>query len=382
MTKPRELVEVVTTFGDTTLAIEHVPAARFANGLAITDTKRSLRVGLVDYTLRRVPPPTGDLPRPAIADRRAVAYILVSLAAHLALYNFAGDPAPDPVKPLPVERPRLVRVALEAPPSAATTNAGIASADAPGLALSGGGQPSGRDGGSGKDVPRARGDIRITQRDVPNTALSRAQIIDQARSAGVLGAIAAHGTAFRGLGGSIRIGGGLGGTRIVPTEEPRGGFGGGTGWGVTCGDEAPGHCRFGTVGHGTGTGSGIGMVREYSGLGRAHVATVPSIRMCSAKMCVVEGALDKAIIRRYIQRVLPKLQYCYESALLANPALAGTVVASFVISRTGAVTTAEATGMADAVAACVAGVIRAIEFPRSKVDESTSVNYPFMFRST
>lgn len=92
----------------------------------------------------------------------------------------------------------------------------------------------------------------------------------------------------------------------------------------------------------------------------------------------VDGPLDKAIIRRYIKRNVQKIQFCYERELANQPTLAGTVTAKFVIGPDGFVASSEASGMDGAVATCIAGVIKAIEFPKPK-GAKVSVTYPFTF---
>jgi hypothetical protein len=92
-----------------------------------------------------------------------------------------------------------------------------------------------------------------------------------------------------------------------------------------------------------------------------------------------QGDLDQAIIRRYIKRNIQKIQYCYESQLLAKPSLAGVVQAQFFISPSGVVTTSTASGIDPTVASCVANVIKGIEFPKPK-GSGVQVNYPFTFQ--
>jgi hypothetical protein len=92
------------------------------------------------------------------------------------------------------------------------------------------------------------------------------------------------------------------------------------------------------------------------------------------------GALDKAIIRRYIKRNQQKIQYCYEKELLAKPNLSGTVMTNFLITPNGNVSTANGSGVDPNVANCVADVIRNIEFPKPKGGGNVQVNYPFIFR--
>ncbi len=132
----------------------------------------------------------------------------------------------------------------------------------------------------------------------------------------------------------------------------------------------------GTIGLGSGTGSGYGV---GVGVGRGGGGANPSVRIGNP---TANGDLDKAIIRRYIKRNLPKISYCYEQQLLVRPTLEGTVTATFLIEPSGQVGSSNATGVDPEVAACVAGVIRAIEFPKPRGGGSVQVSYPFIFRRT
>jgi hypothetical protein len=91
--------------------------------------------------------------------------------------------------------------------------------------------------------------------------------------------------------------------------------------------------------------------------------------------------LDHEILRRYIRRNTNKIAYCYERALIDKPSLAGSVTVTFTITADGKVTDAKATGLAG-VAACVACVISAIEFPKPNNEASVGVTYPFTFAPT
>jgi hypothetical protein len=137
--------------------------------------------------------------------------------------------------------------------------------------------------------------------------------------------------------------------------------GGGTGWGTI------GTGRYGTIGHSTGSGYGVGGTRS----------SVPSVSLGQATQT---GDLDKAIIRRYIRRNLQKIQYCYEKELLALPKLQGTVTAQFTIGSSGVVTSSTGSGIQNPnVESCIAGVIKAIEFPKPKAGD-VIVSYPFTFK--
>src|SRR5439155_25789019 len=86
-------------------------------------------------------------------------------------------------------------------------------------------------------------------------------------------------------------------------------------------------------------------------------------------------------VRRYLRRHLDSIRYCYEKELLGRPSLHGQIATSFTIAPDGKVIDASATGFDEAVAQCIADVLRHIDFPASH-DETVRVNYPFTFRTT
>lgn len=231
-------------------------------------------------------------------------------------------------------------------------------------------QPDPADGSKGSGAPA-------------DPKLARQQAIEQARNAGLLGVTSLkQGGAFASLTGTGDsdygfddgniygvllgseagdLGGGLG--------FGRSGFGpggGGTGWGTI------GTGRYGTIGHGSGYGVGGGR-----GGMRGRTTAVPTISIGQPN---AQGDLDKAIIRRYVKRNIQKIQYCYEKQLLAKPTLAGTVQTQFFIAPSGQVASATAAGVDPDVAACIATVLKSIEFPRPKGGGGVQVNYPFTLR--
>jgi hypothetical protein len=129
---------------------------------------------------------------------------------------------------------------------------------------------------------------------------------------------------------------------------------------------------WGSIGTGSGNSAGFG---PGNGSGNR---TAPSVSIGQPNAV---GDLDKAIIRRYIKRNIPKITYCYEKQLLVKPALAGTVSTQFFISPSGAVAVSNASGVDPEVAACIAAVIKGIEFPKPKGGGGVQVNYPFTFRA-
>ncbi|HEY0192883.1 MAG TPA: FHA domain-containing protein, partial [Kofleriaceae bacterium] len=176
-----------------------------------------------------------------------------------------------------------------------------------------------------KDSDRAEGQYKM-QKNSDDPQLARQQAIEQARTAGILGSSAlTQGGAFASLTGTGDISSGFddsnvyGGLLGNEAGEMNGGFGygrsgfgpggGGTGWGTI------GTGRYGTIGHGSGTGDGYGVGGGRGGM-RGRTAAVPTVSIGQPNS---QGDLDKAIIRRYIKRNIQKIQYCYEKQLLAKP---------------------------------------------------------------
>lgn len=178
-------------------------------------------------------------------------------------------------------------------------------------------------------------------------------------------------TAFVAVDDSRVTAGGKAERVVVPVEVPDvvAGFeslaGSGRAYGMSMG--------YGSIGSGRGgyaVGGGGGGFRTRSAAGPVVVLAQP----------VMVGDIDKSIIRRYIKRNLEKIRYCYEKALLGTPTLDGTLRTKFVINGHGLVVHSEATGLGDeAVATCVADVIKTIEFPSAPGGGAVEVNYPFTF---
>lgn len=175
------------------------------------------------------------------------------------------------------------------------------------------------------------------------------------RLVGVLGAL--DGSSLDGSGLTGAGGGGLGGL---------GGLGGGsvTGGGVGLG--------VGTLGHGAGTGSSFGRLGSGSG-------TTVSLRQGATQ---VVGRLPPELIQRIVRMNFGRLRLCYETALRANPKLAGRASVRFVIGPSGAVTSS-APGPTDfappALQACLAAAFRGMAFPQPDGGGSVTVVYPVHF---
>ena len=129
-----------------------------------------------------------------------------------------------------------------------------------------------------------------------------------------------------------------------------------------------------SAGYGGGVSYGYAAGHSY-----VHYATAPMALVISSPQ--VRGDLDKSILKRYVKRALPKVQYCYERELQSKPALAGTVMAQFLVGADGHVISSTASGVDEKVASCIADVIKAIDFPAAPDGGNVQVNYPFTLRS-
>jgi hypothetical protein len=224
--------------------------------------------------------------------------------------------------------------------------------------------------------------------------LARAAAREEAATAGILGHLEelragvdspsateafASGFAMNDQPGAIYDGSSEGGAGFGIGRE---GFGPGGG-GFGCDDDCAGNGggwdtiasgRYRTVGRGNGTGPGYGL---GGGPGMSRHPQVPVVHISQASLI---GDYDKSIIRRYINRNLDKITYCYERELLAHPELQGEILAQFFIQPDGAVKAASGRGFDANVASCVAGVIAQIQFPAAHDGGGVQVNYPFTFR--
>jgi TonB family protein len=125
-------------------------------------------------------------------------------------------------------------------------------------------------------------------------------------------------------------------------------------------------------GHGPGSRYGVG-----AGALGPHHAVVPDFR---PGIPIVNGSLDKEIIRRIVRRHLNEVRFCYEQALAGHPGLAGRVVVQFSIAPTGRVLASflqsSSLGVV-AVDACVVNAVKRWEFPEPRGGGLVMVSYPF-----
>lgn len=95
----------------------------------------------------------------------------------------------------------------------------------------------------------------------------------------------------------------------------------------------------------------------------ARASRVPRVRIGPPR---VRGALSAEVVRRVIQRHVNEVRFCYERALTASPALAGSVEVAFEVEPSGSAASARVTSttLSDAsVESCITGAVGRWTFP-------------------
>ncbi|HEU0034012.1 MAG TPA: AgmX/PglI C-terminal domain-containing protein [Kofleriaceae bacterium] len=326
-------------------------------------------------------------------ERRTLAYIGGSLAAHLALVAFLSQ--------VPIDDGG-VNVGLDAnedmylkskiastedlPPPPPEPDSGDAMDKGD---IGAGGTMRLDEGEAGKPTAeRIDGRMQVKNNHV-EPRLSREEAIKYAQEAGVLGSTQMIQGGIKSITGTADFSSGFDDADIYgplfgSSGEGKGNFGMGRkgfGPGGGCALEPCGILgagRYGTIGNGNRVGEGYNGPRGSWGKrgGRDGAVPPPTIGKPTTG-----GNLDKEIIKRYIKLNLHKISYCYESELLAHPGLEGQMMASFLISGSGTVTASSGSGFDAKVATCVAGVIKNIQFPKPTDGGVVQVNYPFTFHA-
>jgi hypothetical protein len=247
------------------------------------------------------------------------------------------------------------------------------------------------EGASGKPEETATDKHIAIKDNHVDPQLARAEAIEQAREAGILGSTSALRGGFSTLTATGDISSAwddvtfYGALYGADAGDAHGSFGTGRmGWGrgggcaqEPCGLLGTGNTGYNTIGTGRHAGAGWNGPAGFNPNARRHNPGVPPPPVVGQPTGT--GDLDKAIIRRYIKRNIDKIGYCYEHELLANPEMEGTVTVSFFITPSGSVTGAQGSGFSQKVASCVAEVITGIEFPKPSGGGGVQVNYPFTF---
>jgi hypothetical protein len=324
------------------------------------------------------------LPTPR-ADRRILPYLaaiaIVHLAIAMAALSLSLDPSVTTTTTDPPRPPRRARIA----PAPDVRGRG---ADDRGRADQGQARAmigAAGTAGAGSDAARPRGHVMIANTgELPQ--LSRAEAIERARHAGILGTTLVSADAFASVVGPDALTSGfdaqMAEAALADTAGPSAGFGSslsgfGGGGGGNAGTIGIGHAGY----HSGGTSSGHGWGGRaptivetrwpdapydyapipHGRLGRAR----PSIRICDGDLrarCHVEGVLDEAVVRRHVRRRYAQLAYCFERYELAHPAPLREPL-ELELDVDTQVLAVTATGAPAEVARCVVEAIRGATFP-------------------
>jgi len=246
---------------------------------------------------------------------------------------------------------------------------------------------AGREGALGKLNAPVTNRRAAARGDSPTTELSRAQMIDAARSFGMIDLLGSLSSSAGGTSSpfernaapghdSIDAEGGMwgdelgtsGGNGLGLSGPGNGGGGHGTGVGL----DGIGTCGTGNCGP-SGTGTSVGRV------GGDHKSKGPRIRESTGS--IVSGHLPPEVVQRIVRQNYGRFRMCYENGLRSNPNLTGRVTARFVISREGSVSNVQNGGSDipdSGVVSCVVQAFYGLSFPAPD-NGIVSVSYPIMF---
>jgi TonB family protein len=127
---------------------------------------------------------------------------------------------------------------------------------------------------------------------------------------------------------------------------------------------------------GKGKGKRFGNIKFKDSAKRAVVTT--------GRVSVSGGALDRAIIKKHINRQKGSIIYCYKKAVQSQQDLEGKVIVRFTISPTGKVMRPgikKSTLGSASVESCIVSRLRRWRFPAPKNGGAVAVSYPFLFKT-
>ncbi len=246
---------------------------------------------------------------------------------------------------------------------------------------------AGREGALGKQNAPVTNRRAAVRGDSPTTELSRAQVLDAARTFGMIDLLGSLSTAAGGASSPFARNPALGrddadaeGNLFGEEIGESGGNGlrlggldnGGGGHGLGVGLDGIGTCGTGHCGP-----SGFG--KDLGRLGGTHKTGAPHITPVGTTQ--VTGRLPPEVVQRIVRQNYGRFRMCYENGLRSNPNLTGRVTARFVISREGSVSNVQNGGsdLPDAaVVSCVVQAFYGLSFPTPE-NGIVSVSYPILF---
>ena len=160
--------------------------------------------------------------------------------------------------------------------------------------------------------------------------------------------------------------------RARPLGHRRGGRG--TGEGVGLG-------KVGTIGHGAGTGTGQGFGSGHGRLGRSHRAkpkgeAEPKKKARVRVRRVEASGLEKAAVKRKLEKKRSAFRACYRSALSSDPDLAGSIRLRFRVNASGSAVVGKKSeailsSVSESAARCALDVVSGLTFPAPEGDGAT-----------
>jgi len=391
-------VEIVLRWGDTLLeviraehfALDDVPLVSHGAPIAAPCGI----VGPIAYELRAASA-VEPLPAPR-RDLRALPYLGAAAVVHVAAVMWAlSTPAPTPHASVESHRaPHRARIA----PAAGVR---VEGADDVGHAAQGRGRAMDGDAGArgAPIVQPPAGHIAIANiGETPQ--LAREVAIERARHAGILGSTQISPDAFASLVGHDPVTSGFDEHSAEAARLDTAGLGGGFGFGRsgfgsggggTIGTNSRGtigtaHSDGTSFGHGWGGRGDMRSPESWSSWQGGDYGSMPNHRfhrplhdldICDGavrELCSVTGALEPAIVRRYVRRNYEKLSYCFEKYQLGHPEEHNrTVVVEMELDTT--VQNATVRGQPDEILTCIADTVKAIAFPKGATHATYYLRY-------
>jgi len=118
---------------------------------------------------------------------------------------------------------------------------------------------------------------------------------------------------------------------------------------------------------------------ERGKTGEKHVKGMVTASL--TKTVRIQGGMSREAVKRVIDQHLDEISYCYECALIANPALMGKMVFEWKIlmsGKVGEVRIKSSTIQSSELHSCLKGAIKSWQFPKPTGVEVV-VSYPFVF---
>lgn len=131
------------------------------------------------------------------------------------------------------------------------------------------------------------------------------------------------------------------------------------------------------LGSETGYGAGGGLGVKGQGTGMSQIGL-------NYGDATVDEGLTKEEVAKVIHAHMSEIRFCYESAIISDPTIAGKVMIDFKINAQGKVATAsrgESSLNSTAVPSCLVSKLKNWQFPQPRGGVTVSVSYPFIFKA-